>query len=195
LALCSLGYDVLATDIKDVVDVVLRQNISANEHLRSLEWGRLQVRVLDWSIEPEEWRWDDSQAITAGHFDTETTSTSDQLQPPFDMIITADTVYDPLLSSNLLRTAHALSVASSSGGHAFPPVYLCIERRDSDALDNTLKEAQDTWGFKVGRIPQKHVQKAVETADVKWEDDAWHGVEIWKLLLSKSWKSLTSPPQ
>jgi len=208
-----LGYDVLATDIPAVVRAVLSQNIQANTvHMSSSGCGTVQVRELDWSVPPSEWTWSDAKAIAATaetnlnpkikltpppQANAPPTSTvtralasesggdggNDPICPPFDLIISADTIYDPVLSSYLLRTIHALVTlsVSSSPRNVVPPVYLCLERRDPSLVDQTLKQAEEIWNFKVGSVPKKSLVKAMEKGGVKWEDHDWEDVEVWKL--------------
>ncbi|KDQ18029.1 hypothetical protein BOTBODRAFT_29341 [Botryobasidium botryosum FD-172 SS1] len=220
LALAHLGYDVLATDIPAVVRAVLSQNVHANTTYAPGRFdgrGTVYVRELDWSVLPSEWTWSNAKAITAPAnpgvdvkspspspptradappAPTTQTSASDSksednhLCPPFDLIVSADTIYDPALSSHLLRTIHALVTlsVSSSPRSTVPPVYLCLERRDPALVDQTLKQAQEVWNFHVGSVPKKNLVKAMEKGSVKWEEHEWEDVEIWKL----TWKGARS---
>jgi hypothetical protein len=107
------------------------------------------------------------------------------LNPPYDLICAADTVYIPSLVEPLLRTIHALcklSVAASARSRS-PTVYICIERRDTALVDRLLSEAKNTWGFLVVRIPHKRLAKAMEKGRVTWAKGEWDGIEIWKLTL------------
>ena len=218
LALASLGYDVLATDLPTVISSVLSHNINNNVNVNLPSGsGSIQVRALDWTVTPEKWTWSDEECITRpeqqqrlpsprdaeksepkdigeGSLNTSqignkdrptltsgssapsrsserelktikpslleglssaretepvehiTTATNqcdeerehlvddryshpdsgipDLLGPPFDLIITADTVYNPSLTTPLLRTikhlcliSHPLPTPSSSSPH------------------------------------------------------------------------------
>jgi len=108
--------------------------------------------------------------------------------PPFDLIVTSDTIYSPELVQPLLRTLHALCYASKAAlppPARSPPVYLCIERRDPYLIDSTLSEARSIWGFTVTRIPHKRISKAMEKGGVKWDKEDWEGIKIWKMTLNK----------
>ncbi|KAF8969997.1 hypothetical protein BDZ97DRAFT_1915092 [Flammula alnicola] len=185
LALSSLGWDVLATDIPHVISAVLEKNIKNNFSALPIGSGTIQIRELDWSVPPEKWTWD-HELVIASH--SELTSAAavslTSLCPPFDLIFSADTVYSTELIEPILRTLHALSIlsASTSGSH-FPPILLCIERRDPVLVDRLLTDAKGKWQFSVERIPHKKVIKAVEKA-AQWDKSEWDGVELWKLKLN-----------
>jgi hypothetical protein len=67
----------------------------------------------------------------------------------------------------MLRALHSLSTLSAVAfpSHRFPPIVLCIERRDSLLVD-CLGDAQIIWHFNVERIPHKKLSKAVERSGV-----------------------------
>ena len=97
LALSSLGWDVLATDVEHVVNAVLDQNIKANLSAlsESPDPGKIEIRELDWTVAPESWNWENPASVTSPpSTETELEAGQIQLQPPFDLIITADTVYE-----------------------------------------------------------------------------------------------------
>ncbi|TFK29857.1 hypothetical protein FA15DRAFT_581313 [Coprinopsis marcescibilis] len=179
LALASLGWDVLATDIHQVVSAVLSKNISHNLHAAS---GRLQIRELDWSVEPEKWNWNNPVSVTAASSTRPLAEPG--LQPPFDLIFSADTVYSPDLVTPLLRTFSALSSASHALSGRHPLILLCVERRDPALLDRLLAEARQLWNFTVHRVPRTKLAKCIEKSGVQWDKEDWEGVEIWKLRLS-----------
>lgn len=168
LALSSLGWDVLATDVRVVLDTVLNENIANNSHL-----GLIETRELDWTVHPEKWAWDDPLSITS----PVQNSSEDLLRPPFDLIVSADTVYDRSLVTPLLRTVHALSEGRR------PWVLLCIERRDPALVDCLLQEARETWGFSTERVLTPKLAKCLEKGGVKWDRADWEGVEVWKMRL------------
>jgi len=186
LSLASMGYDVLSTDLGIIVDGVLSQNIEANTRslrLNSFGQPRMQTKVLDWFQDPEERRW--------------RSSVEEPLVPPFDLIVTADTVYDSSLSQPLLRTLHALSTASNpsstslirrTSSSSVPPVYLALEVRDPALIANFIESAERDWNFKCSRVDHGRLKKLVESkaGGLGWEDESvWEGVEVWKLKLRK----------
>lgn len=187
LALCSLGWDVLATDIPHVISSVLEKNIIHNLSALPIGSGTIQFRELDWSVLPEDWTWN-HESVVASHADHPVSADESLalLRPPFDLIISADTVYSVELVEPMLRTLHALSTLSASptGSH-FPAILLCIERRDPALVDRLLATAKEKWQFQIERIPHKKVVKAVEK-EAKWNKVDWDDVELWKLKLSPS---------
>ncbi|KIJ16828.1 hypothetical protein PAXINDRAFT_168284 [Paxillus involutus ATCC 200175] len=143
LVLCSLGYDVLATDAAHVCDSVLRRNIAANlQHLPS-NAGTIQVRVLDWNIDSDRWQWDHPMRITPDeNSSNQDGATENSLGPPFDLIISSDTIYDASLIDPFFRTVRALSTFSLPGQTLIPPLFLlALERRDPQLVDNALSHA------------------------------------------------------
>ncbi|KAI8998522.1 hypothetical protein BD414DRAFT_575041 [Trametes punicea] len=187
LALASMGWDVIATDLPDVVTTVLSGNIARNLSQLPPHSGTVQVRVFDWTVPPDHWVWDDPCAIASSqpqklHLAAQQSSI---LRPPFDLIITSDTIYSTELVMPLLRALHGICKASLglSSEVRCPPVYLCLERRDPGLVDSALSEARDCWNFKVERVPHKKLAKAIEKAGAQWDKDEWEDVEIWKLTL------------
>jgi len=84
----------------------------------------------------------------------------------------------------MLRTLHALSTlsATASPSHHFPPIFLCIERRDSLLVDCFLGDAQKICHYNVERIPHKKLRKAVEWSGLHWSrtDLDWEDIGLWK---------------
>jgi len=169
----------VATDLPNVIDSVLSQNISDNADLVA---GSIHVRELDWMVKPERWSWADAKSVTSP-----SPSTEEPFGPPFDLIVTSDTVYIAQLAQPLLRTIHALASLSSAGGRS-PLILLCFERRDPLLIDHTLNDARHVWGFKPERIPHKKLTQAMDRAGLKWDKADWDGVELWKLKLAKPLK-------
>ncbi|KDR81530.1 hypothetical protein GALMADRAFT_276302 [Galerina marginata CBS 339.88] len=167
LALCSLGWDVLATDIPHVISSVLKKNIKNNLPNLPIGSGIIQISELDWSVPPDKWAWDHEHAI-ASHSALTPAAEVSILQPPFDLIFSADTVYKTELSASASR---------------FPPILLCIECRDPGLVDDLLKSASENWKFSVERVPHKKILKALEKR-VDWEKSEWEGIELWKLKLT-----------
>ncbi|KAH9901056.1 hypothetical protein C8Q73DRAFT_636996 [Cubamyces lactineus] len=187
LALASMGWDVIATDLPDVVSTVLSGNISRNLPQLPPHSGTVQVRVFDWTVPPDQWRWDHSCTIASSQPEKQhpAMQRGSILGPPFDLIITSDTIYSTALVTPLVRTLHALCKASLalSPEVRCPPVYLCLERRDPALVDHALSHAKDSWDFKVERIPHKKLAKAIEKTGALWDKNEWEDVEIWKLTL------------
>ena len=182
-----MGWDVIATDLKDAISTVLASNISRNRPQLPSSSGAIEVRVLDWTVPHDQWVWDDSTRIASLHGE-KPSSTAQQnpiLVPPFDLIVSSDTLYSADLVTPLLRTLHELckvSIASSPEARS-PPIYLCVERRDPGLMDLALSEAKTRWSFKLERIPHKRLAKAMEKGGARWEKGEWDDVEIWKLSL------------
>jgi len=197
LTLASLGWDILATDIPNVVSMVLSQNITQNTAVLPANSGSIEFRELDWTVPPEKWSWDNNKVIASASSEDSPAVSNPKINllgPPFDLIVTSDTIYSPELAQPLLRTLFALCGVSkhASAPHArYPTIYLCIERRDPTLIDHTLAEARSVWGFTVIRIPHRKVAKAMAKGGVKWDQDEWEGVEVWKLTLQTNVKFST----
>ncbi|BGP05928.1 Protein-lysine methyltransferase METTL21D [Rhodotorula toruloides] len=181
LTLASLGYDTLATDVDFIVDGVLRRNVEANrQKLREGGGGRLEARTLDWFVDPSSWPFSSEGGDTG-----QASEAMMSIQPPFNLITTADTVYDPSLSTPLLSTLRFLSLLSSLP----PPIYLALEARDPALVAAFFRAAVDDFGFKCARIEHAKVKKLVEDKEgtLGWENEEdWEGVELWKLKLSRA---------
>jgi hypothetical protein len=201
LVLASLGYDVLATDTAHVCASVLRTNINANAHLVP---GCVHVRELDWDVDPKGWTWDDTCSITSPAYLTRSDVNQDVLAPPFDLIVSSDTIYDVALVAPLFKTIHALSVLScastllapssappSSTSHSSPSlnsartptckrpvIYLAIERRDPTLITTAFTRAGEEWGLLFQRVPVKKLKRA--GVGMGWDAKEWGGVEVWR---------------
>ncbi|KAG6878702.1 hypothetical protein C0993_011517 [Termitomyces sp. T159_Od127] len=180
LVMSSLRWHVLATDIPPVIASVLAPNIQNNLGRLPPASGSIQVRELDWTVPPDDWTWDHPSAVASPSASLPS-SDAGLLRPPFDLICTADTVYDASLVQPLLRTLHALCIASTAT--RTPPVYLCLERRDPALVDRCLSDARHTWGFHVQQIPRRKLAKAMHKAGMNWPREDWEGIEIWKFTL------------
>ncbi|KAL1745614.1 hypothetical protein HDZ31DRAFT_35959 [Schizophyllum fasciatum] len=179
LAAATLGWQVLATDTKDVVQNVLRTNIMRNNaHCRR----PVQVSELDWTVPSEDWDWQDANAIATPSERTSPSPSSDTtiLAPPFDLICTGDTVYSPELVTPLLRTLHALCVASKTRKAT---VLLCLERRDPAVADKLLGDAKNLWQFTIEKVSQRKLVKAMKKGGLNWAQDDWDGIQLYKLRL------------
>ena len=177
-----MGWDVLATDLPDVIDSVLARNVARNLANLPLDSGTIQIRALDWSIPPSEWTWEHQSVIASTTAATAPSERDSQLlAPPFDLIITSDTVYSTHLVEPLLQAlAHlfTISVIRTSAQKArYPPLYVCIERRDPTLVEQFLASARRT--FSVTRIPPRKVSEAMEKNGLVWVKEDWEGMEIW----------------
>ncbi|KAF8420984.1 hypothetical protein EV426DRAFT_536887 [Tirmania nivea] len=176
LVLASLGIDVVATDLPVVIKEVLRNNIDTN--LESVEalLGRTDVKVLDWTADPSTWRWDAAAWVspnTSGGAGFLRRSEA-HIEPPFDLLITSDTIYEQTLIPSLLRTLYQLSILSKrtlphwsphSKKSLYPLIFLSLERRDVDVVDDTLQQAQD-MGFACEMIRTRKISKLMKKAGV-----------------------------
>ncbi|KZT26307.1 hypothetical protein NEOLEDRAFT_1162325 [Neolentinus lepideus HHB14362 ss-1] len=185
LVLSSLGWDVLATDVSDVVSTVLEENVSRNLANPTGDLGMINVRELDWTVPPSDWTWANLGGISS-HPVSDGVDDIELLRPPFDLIVTSDTLYSESLCTPLLRSLHTLCTQSSRStpkGLRTPPIYICVERRDSALIDRALSEARSDWGFAVERVSQKKVTKAMEKGGLRWNKEDWEGVELWRMAL------------
>lgn len=183
LTLSSMGWDVVATDLPAVIDTVLARNVANNNSALPSDSGTIQVRALDWAVPAEQWLWDNDKIIASTDDIPAASPSSDDttlLRPPFDLIVTADTVYSTELVHPLLQTLQALckqSAVTSPKGTREPPVHLCLERRDPVLVDYVLAEAAKSWTVK--RVPHGKLTRAIEKGGHLWEQSQWEDVEIW----------------
>lgn len=183
-----MGWDVVATDLPDVVSAVLSGNVARNLSQLPPDSGTIQVRILDWTVPPDQWSWDGGESIASvsNSHAVQIRGDAEYLGPPFDLIISSDTLYVPDIVQPLLRTLHALSMQSvlvSSPPSRLPVIYICLERRDPTLIDYALSEAKN-WDFNVVRVSHKKVTKAMEKGGAKWDKKDWEGVEIWRMTLN-----------
>ncbi|KAI5810885.1 hypothetical protein DFH27DRAFT_475724 [Peziza echinospora] len=205
LVLASLGINVIATDLPVVINSVLQQNIenniySSSASAQSSAAATIDVKVLDWRAPPEEWRWDVSGWISQAnqvHDGTKIDSHNVQagIRPPFDLIISSDTVYEKTLVEPLVQTLHALCMLScrklksaTSEKKVYPMVLLSLERRDYDVVNHALNVAK-TYGFSCTMVPRQKLLEQQHASDAVGKGRGggmgeWDGVEIWKLKLS-----------
>lgn len=243
LVLASLGIDVVATDLPVVINQVLHRNIEANRDVieefitekrgiqsfarcggdgfktETLNAGRIDVKVLDWTADTSAWHWDVDGWITPQTMAGNIHSSSDpemHIQPPFDLIITSDTVYEQSLITPLLRVLYYVSMLSEaipvssrqSKRNVYPPIYLSLERRDSEVIDGAIEKAKD-MGFVCEMVRMRKITNLMrksgafchaEKNEPEFEEEeehivgkpaglgAWDGVEIWKLQLKPDTK-------
>jgi protein N-lysine methyltransferase METTL21D len=206
-----MGWDVCTTDVEPVVSTVLRPNIEMNK--RDSERGGkkddhvLECKELDWTVPPQQWDWANPEAISRQQGGTIILPTAEiqqsdglftprkRLGPPFDLIVTADTLYTPALVTPLLQSLHHLARLSIIGDAKHSCViYVAVERRDPGLMDRAFQECSNPpWGFKIERVRPIKIRKALEKAKVPWvrERGAWEGVEIWKMRLPRD---VATPP-
>ncbi|KAH8117329.1 hypothetical protein DFH11DRAFT_1839761 [Phellopilus nigrolimitatus] len=217
LALAALGWDVLATDTPAVIDAVLASNVARNMQEEILV-GTVQVRALDWTVPPAEWDWDDPACVAdprsdsakrrgsdfGSTIDKGTADDADELlRPPFDLILTADTVYSPALISPLLRTLRHLCLLSLGATNSsskspsssvnpseksaklkHPHLYLALEARDPVLVSSFFAEVRNTWGLAATQVPQRRVVRGMARVGLSgWARSDWEGVQIWKMQL------------
>ncbi|PVF97778.1 hypothetical protein CPB86DRAFT_815226 [Serendipita vermifera] len=212
LALHSMGWDVCATDVEPVVSTVLRPNIKMNTGDSTRASKRddhiLECKELDWTVPPQQWDWANLEAVARQQAEQNASPTADcqhsnriftpkkTLSPPFDLIVTADTLYTPALVTPLIRSLHSLASLSIVGDAKHSCIiYVAVERRDPGLMDRAFQECSSPpWGFRIERVRAIKVRKALEKAKVPWvrERGAWEGVEIWKMRLPRD--MATTPP-
>lgn len=179
--LAHLQYDVLMTDVPFILSSVLLPNVRRNTAaLLAGPSGRLQARELDWTVPSSAWTWNSpsTTSITSDWTDPSRRPSEQQAEPvtpPFDLILTTDTIYVPELLDALLDTLRSLSLLSSSP----PPILLALERRDSALVDASLAKAR-AGGFECGMVNKSRTAKSVER-HLAWEREDWDSVEIWKM--------------
>jgi len=156
LCLRSKGYEVIATDIPEVIESVLRDNV--DNGLATVSSGKdgIEVVALDW----------------------ETVSATGNLPEcltgkKIDIITTSDTFYAPHLLRPLLATLQALSDNQKTP----PVIYVGLERRDPGLIDKALHEAR-SMGLNLNRIDKGRIDKLMFEAG--WDGEEWDDVEIWK---------------
>uniref|UniRef100_V5F141 Uncharacterized protein n=2 Tax=Kalmanozyma brasiliensis (strain GHG001) TaxID=1365824 RepID=V5F141_KALBG len=120
--------------------------------------GQIEVCELDWTIQPEDWQLClDSGSPSAGEYPDNT-----EMREPqhFDLILTADTIYEPSIVRPLLSTIARLYRRRS--GHS-PTVLLALERRDPTHVTEALRVARDEYDLPFKQIPVKRVRKIFDT--------------------------------
>ena len=182
LAMHHLGYDALATDIPAIVDGVLGHNLETNR-LTTTHAPALEARALDWFAPPESWDFTLPSITPPLPAPSSCATPTPLLTPPFDLLLTSDTAYDPALSSPLLRTLHHLARMS---GVRPAPVLLALENRDPALIDAFLRSARDEWGFKCSRVDDGRLGRLMGEGGLGWVPEDWEGVEVWKLVARRT---------
>lgn len=100
----------------------------------------------------------------------------------------SSSVYSEVLVAPLLRTVKSLSVLSGSRAstqnskECFPDVYLAYEHRD-DAQYNSFLSLAEVEGFRIKRVPQLKIRKAVD-AVLGWKDKSiYEGITVVQMKL------------
>jgi hypothetical protein len=176
MVLALQGLAVLATDIEPPLSSVLRPNLAAN--------GSTAVAApLDWADTPG-----DSSGIGSADDEMRAADWLAQLgaaagvPSPWDVLVSADTIYHPQLLHPLCRTLRAAVLASRRDG-VEPHVLLALERRDPALVDEALRTAE-RHGFALQRLPPRKVRRAVDAhLGSAWPRDEWEEVELWTLQL------------
>ncbi|KAJ7109302.1 hypothetical protein C8R44DRAFT_833830 [Mycena epipterygia] len=184
LCLAHLGCSsIITSDLPWVISTCLAKNIENNVSQLRPGSGQILVRELDWTVPPDRWRWDHPTIIASPTCSPP--SAEQQLPYPFDLIVSADTIYDLALVTPFLRTLHALCTLSvaASGSSSAPVVFICVERRDPAVIDRTLEDASSVWGFSVTRVAPRKVSKALQKSAMNWDKADWEDVELFKLKL------------
>lgn len=189
LVLARLGWDVLSTDVVPPLETVLRPNIERNQGSSAAAGvsGRVAVQSLDWT------------SAADGEAATGPMSSGLASERAFELIVTADTVYEPTLVDGLLGTiATALRCAPNAPPPPLQPsswqrpqrsrlpnvraphALLALERRDSNHIDAALARARNHHGLALQQVPTRTVRRCVDTAmGSSWPRSTWEDVEIW----------------
>lgn len=180
LLMSRMGADVLATDVDPPLSGVLLPNIEA--HKQQLQGhGTAVGRKLDWCETPL----DDEAAAKA----LSELALQAGVAPPWDLIVTTDTLYHSDLIDPLFRTILALVRASRAAqageAEADPAILVALERRDSALIDTALQRAAE-HGFALSQVPLRTLRKAVDQhLGATWPREDWAGVEVWEFKVGK----------
>lgn len=186
LLMARLGWQAVATDIPPVLESVLKPNVEAGlyqlvNHNQATE-GQVRVCELDWTVPPDSWHWHPSLGFpsTQNHAEECRTGSTLDAEQRFDLILTADTIYEPSLVKPLLSTIAYLYRRQADSK---PTVLLTLERRDPTHVSQALRLAREEFDLPFKQIPVKCVRKIFDTLGdgATWSREDWEGVEIWKL--------------
>jgi protein N-lysine methyltransferase METTL21D len=162
LVLERLGWKVIATDIAPPLHTVLRPNINQNSQ------GNVKVCSLNWTTI-------DDDMVEKDEFEV-------------DLIITADTIYQPTLVDGLFKTIQillkkALDKHSSYSQKRRPHALIALERRDDEQIKSALNCATEQYNLILKQISPREVRKAVDACfgnTSRWPRHVWDDVEIWR---------------
>lgn len=143
----------------------------------------VQVRVLDWHVPSDAWNWHDSSRIASRARSSQVSRVLPNegiLHPPFDLVVSSDTLYDASLIDPFFSTLKALCLQgrdpTSSVPQKYPLVLLALERRDPELINTALARSP----IPLTRVPTRKLGKALERAGIRWKPADWDGVEVWK---------------
>lgn len=191
--LSYLGFRVCATDIAQIADGILCENVSRNADLLAGIVGvggtfPISVRALDWTAlalpSPLSALWDGGGDDGAGGGGEE----EEEEEEEVEVIVTADTFYKQDLVRPLILTIRALCIASArcvrggsgkEGKKRFPLVLVAVEVRDRGLLQCALEVAARE-GFECRKVGDGRVRRGLEAAGVHWAKEEWDGGEIWR---------------
>ncbi|PWN38077.1 uncharacterized protein FA14DRAFT_177355 [Meira miltonrushii] len=171
LVLERLGWNVIATDIAPPLHTVLGPNVSRNSQ------GGVEVRSLDWTTISND-------VIDESDFDV-------------DLVVTADTIYQPALVDGLCKTIQLLlikalkgqsshaqqTIKKASSSQKRPHALIALERRDDKQVQTALNHAREQHNLILKQIPPREVRKAVDACfgnSPDWPRQVWDDVEIWR---------------
>lgn len=186
LLMARLGWDAVSTDIPPVLDSVLKPNVEAGLYqlVNQNKAVKDQIRVceLDWTAPPERWHWHPKLGFpsTQKHADERSVDSESTAEQCFDLILTADTIYEPSIVKPLLSTIAYLCKRQADSK---PTVLLALERRDPTHISEALRLASEEFDLPFKQVPIKRVRKIFDTLGdgTTWSREDWEGVEIWKL--------------
>lgn len=183
MLMSRMGANVLATDVDPPLSGVLLPNIEANS-AELQGHGTAFGRKLDWCETPL----DDEAAATS----LSELALQAGVAPPWDLIVTTDTLYHSDLIDPLFRSILALVRASRAAQDSTatdPTILVALERRDSALIDAALQRATE-HGFVLSHVPARLLRKAVDQhLGATWERDDWAGVEVWEFKVAGVAKS------
>lgn len=171
LVLERLGWNVIATDIAPPLHTVLQPNVSQNTQ------GGIVVRSLDWTKISDD-------VIDNGEYDV-------------DLIVTADTIYQPALVDGLCETIRILlkralkgyisddkqTIKKATSSQKRPHALIALERRDDNQVKLALNRATEQYNLILKQVPPREVRKAVDACfgnSSNWPRQVWDDVEIWR---------------
>lgn len=206
LQMLHLGFNSLATDLATITLRILAANLRRNtlEGRKGVgvEVGgdggaRIKAATLDWTHDPDAWDFQaqDVTPVPPSFFEmtparTSPASETNVFEPPFDLILTSDSLYHPSLLQPLLSTLQSLSLLSTQQGTK-PLIYLALENRDPLLIAQFWTLANDR-GFKCSRVDPGRLVRILEAdypapeggiINLGWMREEWDGVEIWKMSL------------
>ncbi|KAI9280234.1 putative methyltransferase-domain-containing protein [Umbelopsis sp. AD052] len=156
LAMAACGYDVVLTDLQEVIDRVLGENVRCNQwEIRQwmAEGASVGVQVPDPKARVTALDWIDfyNHPERINDFD-----------PPYSYIVAADCIYSMDLIEIFLTCIYRLASPLST-------ILVSLEHRDDLVVNHFVSEAK-RLGFEIKLVPKKLLRLSVN------ED-----VEIWKL--------------